>query len=233
MAWTQTFNPQLPLFETDTTSNPTSSPGRPCRACGCRFDPSTLPGRLRGGGYCSWSCERRPLPSTHCARCGEPVAKRGEPRGQGRPRKFCRACSCSWVKGRQTTPCVYFLKNCETNRIKVGTSRSPRRRAANLQIASDCPLQLLGWITGGKDTERDLHELFAQSRVRGEWFDGRIEPRVLELLGISTICGSPPSQLLRSLRARDSRSSPRNENVAPVGGVGPHAASGRPGGLHE
>lgn len=53
--------------------------------------------------------------------------------------------------------------------VKIGRSDNVWGRIAGLQTASSTPLTLLLELPG--DREAELHELFAEHRVRGEWFE--------------------------------------------------------------
>jgi Meiotically up-regulated gene 113 len=70
---------------------------------------------------------------------------------------------------------VYFLGEDEhgCSPIKIGVAKNIERRKSALQTGNPLELRLLGWITSGDDfqLERDLHQRFAQARVRGEWFE--------------------------------------------------------------
>jgi len=54
--------------------------------------------------------------------------------------------------------------------IKLGISNNPTTRLAQLQTATYDDLYLLATTPGTEQDERNLHELFNQSRLRGEWF---------------------------------------------------------------
>lgn len=67
---------------------------------------------------------------------------------------------------------VYFLT--EGNHIKIGyTTQSIEARIQQLNTGSVQNIYLLGWIYGDKKREQELHQQFANSRVRfnGEWFN--------------------------------------------------------------
>lgn len=67
---------------------------------------------------------------------------------------------------------VYFIRNTGDGSIKIGYSASPRTRLCQLQTASPHKLQLLGAIEGGFDREREIHAIFEEFRLGGEWFRG-------------------------------------------------------------
>jgi hypothetical protein len=53
--------------------------------------------------------------------------------------------------------------------VKIGKSGNASKRQATLQTACADPLRILLLLDG--DHERELHERFASSRKRGEWFE--------------------------------------------------------------
>lgn len=65
--------------------------------------------------------------------------------------------------------CVYFLRDVE-GFIKIGWTGNLRRRVAALQVTSSAPLKLIGVVEGERHTERWLHRVLENHRVRGEWF---------------------------------------------------------------
>lgn len=67
---------------------------------------------------------------------------------------------------------IYFLRRAD-GAIKIGTTEKYyARRSALASEFGD--LQLLGTMGGGREVERELHELFSQERIRSkrktEWF---------------------------------------------------------------
>lgn len=66
---------------------------------------------------------------------------------------------------------VYFIRAAASGLIKIGVAGSPASRLKALQTASPVDLTLIATIPGvGQADESRLHELFAEERVRGEWF---------------------------------------------------------------
>lgn len=64
---------------------------------------------------------------------------------------------------------VYIMFNSRSLLYKIGYSTNPKRRERTLQ-GEDPELKLIAcWITP-KETEKELHNLFAKKRTRGEWF---------------------------------------------------------------
>jgi hypothetical protein len=54
--------------------------------------------------------------------------------------------------------------------IKIGISRDPARRLATLQVGHAETLRLVGMWPGTAEDEKALHEMYASTRLRGEWF---------------------------------------------------------------
>ena len=65
---------------------------------------------------------------------------------------------------------VYFIQCGTTGPVKIGMARDVRKRMATLQTACPFDLRLLAAIDGSADLERELHQRFAEHRLRGEWF---------------------------------------------------------------
>lgn len=65
---------------------------------------------------------------------------------------------------------VYFIGQSGGGAIKIGRSKSPGRRLADLSVASPVALELLATTPGGQEVERELHKLFRDHHLRGEWF---------------------------------------------------------------
>ncbi|WP_087866098.1 GIY-YIG nuclease family protein [Comamonas thiooxydans] len=68
---------------------------------------------------------------------------------------------------------VYFIRHGNTGPIKIGRASEVKRRIGQLQTGNPTTLQLLGWLVPSCDDamERQLHLLYAEYRVRGEWFE--------------------------------------------------------------
>lgn len=66
---------------------------------------------------------------------------------------------------------VYFIRAEHSGLIKIGCATNPTARLRALSTGSAEPLKLLAvWQGGGRDAERQMHELFAPYRSHGEWF---------------------------------------------------------------
>jgi hypothetical protein len=59
---------------------------------------------------------------------------------------------------------------------KIGFSSQIVDRVGKLQAQSPTRLRLLAAMPGGRDVERELHQIFAEDRIKGEWF--RLSPRL-------------------------------------------------------
>lgn len=56
--------------------------------------------------------------------------------------------------------------------VKVGfTKTDPERRIRSLQTGCPFPILLLGYVFGSVDREQELHDVFKDWRVCGEWFE--------------------------------------------------------------
>lgn len=65
---------------------------------------------------------------------------------------------------------IYFLANERAGAVKIGFSEDVGRRVGELQTASPDRLTLLGAVPGDLADEAAMHDLFAGSRIRREWF---------------------------------------------------------------
>ena len=90
---------------------------------------------------------------------------------------------------RKTGAHVYFIHAADHGKIKIGTSKNPLKRMADLQAACGplATLKLLGSIDGSYAVERLLHERFAAHRVSGEWFADEIMDECRELIALDAI----------------------------------------------
>lgn len=71
---------------------------------------------------------------------------------------------------------VYFIQPVGGGLIKIGVATNPDSRLLGLQTGCPVELRLIGVIAGaGQATETELHQRFASTRVRGEWFEPTAE----------------------------------------------------------
>lgn len=75
---------------------------------------------------------------------------------------------------RYQGPLVYFVQEDRGGPIKIGktTGARLRQRIGDLQVAHSSQLVVRRLVRADKhaDLERDLHDLLADYRLRGEWF---------------------------------------------------------------
>ena len=70
---------------------------------------------------------------------------------------------------------IYFIQAGKNGPIKIGQSNDPEVRLKNFQTGHYEELNLLFTITSDKLSDRDIHEILYEYRIRGEWF----KPEVL------------------------------------------------------
>jgi hypothetical protein len=75
---------------------------------------------------------------------------------------------------------VYFVQVEHDGPIKIGTTNRLDERIKSLQTASPYKLRLLAKYEGSHAQERRLHVLYAEYRIRGEWF--RPNQSLMELI---------------------------------------------------
>ena len=76
--------------------------------------------------------------------------------------------------GRHRRGYVYAILNPQTGLIKIGcTSQHPPDRVAQIARQIKAKIDLIGIavVDNKKSFEADLHTVFAEYRVLGEWFD--------------------------------------------------------------
>ncbi len=65
---------------------------------------------------------------------------------------------------------VYFILFGSNARVKIGTSRNPRARLADLSTGAPGKVRIYYVTPGDRGLEADLHQRFARYRINGEWF---------------------------------------------------------------
>jgi len=65
---------------------------------------------------------------------------------------------------------VYFAHDQASRAIKIGWSRTPKRRMKDLNIGNPNVIKILGTVPGWKDAAQALHYKFWHLRIQGEWF---------------------------------------------------------------
>ena len=67
---------------------------------------------------------------------------------------------------------VYLIKDTKTGYIKIGfTSVDVNQRLKSLQTGNPSKLKLLKVYDGNMQDEQNLHKLFTNKKVGGEWFN--------------------------------------------------------------
>jgi hypothetical protein len=67
---------------------------------------------------------------------------------------------------------VYFIGNIEYGWVKIGLTTDLPKRLANLQTASPCKLEILGYFVTDdpKKDEKKMHQRFKSQHLHNEWF---------------------------------------------------------------
>lgn len=65
---------------------------------------------------------------------------------------------------------VYFLRCDSSGLIKIGVSTNVAHRVSAIQSGSPTQMTLLATEEGGQEREKQLHDTYAEHRVRGEWY---------------------------------------------------------------
>jgi len=74
-----------------------------------------------------------------------------------------------------TTPCqdsnVYLIQVGSTNNYKIGYSKEPVKRLAQLQTANYEKLSFIALCPGAKEIEMSFHKKYKSYKINGEWFN--------------------------------------------------------------
>lgn len=65
---------------------------------------------------------------------------------------------------------VYYITCEDTGTVKIGYAADPLSRLSKMQSDNASPLELVASEPGDELREAEIHALFAEDRVRGEWF---------------------------------------------------------------
>lgn len=71
---------------------------------------------------------------------------------------------------RRASGYAYFARPIQGGPIKIGYSAWPELRAGSLHWRHGDSVEILAILDGGRLRERELHGLFAEYRITGEWF---------------------------------------------------------------
>jgi hypothetical protein len=63
---------------------------------------------------------------------------------------------------------VYFIRCGDA--VKIGFSTNIKKRLSRLQSANPFQLECIAWFKGTRMEERELHIVFEEYHIRGEWF---------------------------------------------------------------
>lgn len=113
---------------------------------------------------CIMESTKRPILIEFCHLCFREIKKEldwtisatGEPRENEKPEAS---------KQRM----VYFVEG--NGFVKIGATNSISTRLHDLQVGCPFELKLVTTLPGGEKVERQLHDMFAKHRKRGEWFE--------------------------------------------------------------
>lgn len=84
-----------------------------------------------------------------------------------------------WLQRRDRPRFVYVIQDGDDGPVKIGEAFDPRSRLGELQCGNHRPLNLRAVVLATDTTEKELHALWARSRMRGEWFGGGDEVDII------------------------------------------------------
>jgi hypothetical protein len=85
---------------------------------------------------------------------------------------------------------VYFVLDEQTGLIKIGTCSGLTTRLRSLKKQNKGgPLRLLGWVSGGREDEKQMHARFAEHCAHHEWFYP--VPEILSFIAAHTTKENP------------------------------------------
>lgn len=92
---------------------------------------------------------------------------------------------------------VYFIQSGDSGPVKIGQANDPAKRMAHLQCGNPLPLRLRAVVLAGVDLESDLHGLWRNACVGGEWFGGGHEDFIINnaLRAMAQQIGTPQNDL--------------------------------------
>jgi hypothetical protein len=65
---------------------------------------------------------------------------------------------------------IYLIADTERKWCKIGHSNSPKERIKAIQTGCPFDVEIVNVVEGGCKEEKELHKLFKQYYIRGEWF---------------------------------------------------------------
>ena len=66
---------------------------------------------------------------------------------------------------------IYFVQCGKDGPIKIGYTQNLKQRMSAMQVYNPHRLKVVCVFQGGSFVESELHEIFKQYRIRGEWFE--------------------------------------------------------------
>jgi hypothetical protein len=79
-----------------------------------------------------------------------------------------------------TTGFIYFVPEPGTGAIKIGYASDVQKRVDGLQTAHPQRLELIGFVPGGFQMERAVHQAVRPHHIRGEWH--RPDPKLFSFI---------------------------------------------------
>ena len=72
---------------------------------------------------------------------------------------------------------IYLIHCEETNRYKIGVSKTPKKRLQTLQTGNDSEIKLIHEYETkyAYKIEKSFHNLYSYLKTKGEWFDLDLE----------------------------------------------------------
>lgn len=64
--------------------------------------------------------------------------------------------------------CIYFV--CHDGAVKIGRTNNIKKRMRDIQTSCYSKTELIYTFWSNKDTETELHNVFDDLRLKGEWF---------------------------------------------------------------
>lgn len=120
--------------------------------------------------YVDWNDQ--PIPTTRYINVDDDLLvrylrSRGYEVKEPNPFVFDGAGSINYNPKQKKSQKTYLLKDCNTNLYKIGKSVNPLNREKTLQAEKPTYKLLKVW---NDNIEKELHEVYKNQRVRGEWF---------------------------------------------------------------
>lgn len=104
---------------------------------------------------------------------------------------------------------TYLIAAGETGKVKIGKSRDPWERLAQLQTGNPEPLRFIAIMEG-----EAFHSLFADVRLEGEWFEGIGQSnlvRKLENITLKSVLYSDPNKVKEFIAEYLKERDPQNQ----------------------